>query len=218
MSCLRRLLSIFFIIIFAFIIISASLLFSKQIKTVLGKFLIVQDNLIPADVIHVIAGEDYRTEYAIQLYQQGFARKIFFTGGWCNQHGYFHGEHGMQLALDAGIPPEDIAYDESTVMSTYDETLLLQTYLETLQPPAQSIIVVSDPFHMRRTRWTNKMVFGKDMQIIMQPVPFDQTPFIQQWWEDDASRSYVKDEYKKMVYYYFRYQLGWTWLAFLDRN
>jgi uncharacterized SAM-binding protein YcdF (DUF218 family) len=218
MSCIRRLLSCFIFIVIACLLLSAAMLFSDQVKTGIGNFLIVQDNLYPADVIHVIAGADYRTEYAIQLYQQGFARKIFFTGGWCDQHGYFHGEHGMQLALEAGIPPEDIAYDDSTVMSTYDETLLLQKYLETLQPPAQSIIVVSDPFHMRRARWTNEMVFKKGMNIIMQPVPFDQTPFKQQWWEDDDSRSFVKDEYTKMVYYYFRYQLGWKWLAYLDRN
>ena len=218
MSCLRRMLTFFFFIIIICLLLSAFVIFSKQIKTGIGKFLIIQDNLYPADVIHVIAGNDYRTEYAIQLYQQGFARKIFFTGGWCSQHGYFHGEHGMQLALDAGVPQADIAFDDSTVMSTYDETLLLQNYLDTLQPPAQSIIVVSDPFHMRRARWTNRMVFGKGMNIIMQPVPFDLTPFSQQWWEDDASRSFVKDEYKKMIFYYFRYQLGWTWLSFLDMN
>ena len=218
MSCLRRMLTFFFFIIIICLLLSAFVIFSKQIKTGIGKFLIIQDNLYPADVIHVIAGNDYRTEYAIQLYQQGFARKIFFTGGWCSQHGYFHGEHGMQLALDAGVPQADLAYDDSTVMSTYDETLLLQNYLDTLQPPAQSIIVVSDPFHMRRARWTNRMVFGKGMNIIMQPVPFDLTPFSQQWWEDDDSRSFVKDEYKKMVFYYFRYQLGWTWLSFLDMN
>jgi len=37
----------------------------------IGDFLVVEDDLRPADVIHIIAGDDYRTDYAIQLYQQG---------------------------------------------------------------------------------------------------------------------------------------------------
>lgn len=193
-------------------------MFREQVQLGIGNFLIVQDNLSPADVIHVIAGDDYRTEHAIQLYKAGFARSIFFTGGWCEQHGYYHGEHGMQLALAQGVPLEDIAYDETPVTSTYDETLLVKKYLESSQPSAQSIIVVSDPYHMRRARWTNDMVFRKGMKIIMQPVPFDQTPFKQQWWTDEPSRRYVLDEYKKLAYYYFRYQLGWKWLAFLDKE
>ena len=40
----------------------------------IGNFLIVEDQLHPADVIHVIAGDDYRTDYAIQLYKQGYGK------------------------------------------------------------------------------------------------------------------------------------------------
>ena len=218
MSCIRRILAITILLSVICGTLLAFSMFSEQIKTEIGNFLIVEDHLYPADVIHVIAGDDYRTEYAIQLYKQGFARTIFFTGGWCMQHGYNHGEHGMQLALSAGVPQEDIAFDDSTVMSTYDETVLLKKYMEVNLPNAQSVIVVSDPFHMRRTRWTNQMVFGNGMNVSVQPVPFDQTPFKQQWWTDDASRRYVKDEYKKMLFYFFRYNLGWNWLAFLDNN
>lgn len=218
MSCIKRIFTCVVILVVICGLLIAFIMFSEQIKSALGKFLIVQDNLYPADVIHVIAGDDYRTEYAIQLYKQGFAKTIFFTGGWCIQHGYYHGEHGMQLALSEGVPQDDIAFDDSAVLSTYDETLLLKKYLDNNMPSVDSVIVVSDPYHMRRTRWTNEMIFGKGMNIIMQPVPFDQTPLKQQWWTDDFSRAYVRDEYKKMIYYYFRYKLDWTWLAFLDKN
>ncbi len=49
----------------------------------IGDFLYIQDTLAPADVIHVIAGDDYRTDYAIQLYKKGYGKELFFTGGWC---------------------------------------------------------------------------------------------------------------------------------------
>jgi uncharacterized SAM-binding protein YcdF (DUF218 family) len=216
MSCLKRIPALVFFVIVLCVLLIAVAMFDEQLQKGIGSFLIVEDNLVPADVIHVIAGDDYRTEYAIQLYQQGFTRKIFFTGGWCTQHGYYHGEHGKQLALSEGVPEEDIAYDDAPVLSTYDETVLLKKYLDQNMTSAQVIIVVSDPFHMRRTSWTNEMVFGKGQKTIMQPVPFELTPYKMQWWTDDLSRSYVRDEYKKMAYYFFRYQLGWSWLAFLD--
>jgi hypothetical protein len=66
----------------------------------IGDSLVVQDELHPADVIHVIAGPDYRTDYAIQLYQEGYGRQLFFTGGWCTVHLGFHGEMGRARALD----------------------------------------------------------------------------------------------------------------------
>jgi hypothetical protein len=71
----------------------------EPILLFIGDFLIVKDELKPADMIHVIAGEDYRTDYAIQLYQEGYAGQIFFTGGWCSKHQVNHAEHGKELSL-----------------------------------------------------------------------------------------------------------------------
>ena len=40
------------------------ILFRERWLALIGDFLVVPDTLKPADVIHVIAGEDYRTDYA----------------------------------------------------------------------------------------------------------------------------------------------------------
>jgi uncharacterized SAM-binding protein YcdF (DUF218 family) len=191
--------------------------FPTQTIAAIGDSLVIHDVLVPVDVIHVIAGEDYRTLYAIKLYQQGYAKALFFTGGWCNQHGYFHGVHALDLALAAGIPRQAIAYDDSQVSSTYDEVVLLQKYLTDKQPTYRSIMVVSDPYHMRRSQWTYRHVLGKAFTSLMAPVPFEQTRFAPRWWSDKASSRYVMDEYQKMVYYFFRYQLNMHWLAVLDK-
>jgi uncharacterized SAM-binding protein YcdF (DUF218 family) len=203
----------FIIIILMFTIVG----FRHRIDLAIGNFLLVKDDLSPVDVIHVIAGDDYRTEYALQLYKQGYARQLFFTGGWCVYHNYYHGEHALQLALAAGIPRDAIIYDDSKVLSTYDEALLLKNYLDA-HPSIKSIMVVSDPFHMRRVQWTYRHIFGGNVQMLMAPVPFEQTPFKQQWWMDAPSQAYVREEYEKLVYYFFRYQLNIKWLAALDKN
>jgi len=194
----------------------------ERILLAMGDFLIVQDDLRPADVIHVIAGSDYRTDYAIQLYKQGYGKQIFFTGGWCTLHDYYHGQHGQAYALEQGVPAEAIAFDDSEVMSTYAEVVRLKEFIAHSQTPIRSIMVVSDPYHMRRARLIYRWVLGERVRVWMAPVPFDLTPFQRHWWADEASRQYVRNEYLKIVYYYARYQLSWgpvrDWLASLDRD
>ena len=209
----------FIVLCFAIVLLLLSTVmdFPEQTISAIGNALVIQDTLRPVDVIHVIAGDDFRTEYAFQLYQQGYARMLFFTGGWCHEHGYFHGIHALQLALQAGIPQDAVAYDDARVESTYDEALLLQKYLAENRPDYHTIMVVSDPFHMRRARWTYQHILGSNYTIFMAPVPFDQTPFKQQWWTDPVSTKYVKEEYQKIVFYFFRYQLHMTWLSSFDK-
>ena len=198
------------------------LVFREQLLLFIGDFLIIQDRLQPADVIHVIAGEDYRADYAIQLYKEGYGKTLFFTGGWCQRHQYEHGEHARQRSLTQGVPQRDIAWDESTVTSTYMEAERLKAWIIQSSIPIRSVIVVSDPFHMRRISWIYKKVFGKDIQIQMAPVPFSLTPYQRTWWRDWASRNYVKDEYMKYFYYMARYQFSagkfHEWLVSLDRE
>jgi uncharacterized SAM-binding protein YcdF (DUF218 family) len=196
------------------------LLFHEQWLRRLGDFLVIQDILHRADVIHVIAGEDYRTEYAIQLYHQGLGSTLFFTGGWCKIHLYYHGEHARELALASGVPTDAIVVDDSDVTSTHIEAERLKEWIDQRPYPVRSVIVVSDPFHMRRVRWTYEKVFGESFEVQMAPVPFDRTPYQRIWWKDAQSRQNVREEYTKFAYYIFRYQLSWgfvrDWLASLD--
>ena len=192
----------------------------EQWLLLIGDFLIIQDPLHSADVIHVIAGEDYRTDYAIQLYKQGLGRTLFFTGGWCQVHLYRHGEHATERSLAQGVPFDAITADDSSITSTYMEAERLKEWIAQSRYPIHSVIVVSDPFHMRRARWTYQKVFGDRITIQMAPVPFERTPFQRRWWKDGQSRLNVREEYSKLLYYVFRYQFSWSlfkdWLASLD--
>jgi uncharacterized SAM-binding protein YcdF (DUF218 family) len=196
--------------------------FREKWLLAIGDFLIVEDTLHPADVIHVIAGDDYRTEYAIQLYKQGYGTILFFTGGWCTYHNYYHGKHAEEFSLARGVPLKAIAYDESKVTSTYMEAERLKEWIAQQPHTVRSVIVVSDPFHMRRVQWAYSKVLGESIKLQMAPVPFEQTPLQRVWWKDWKSRKYVRDEYQKYVYYIFRYQLSsgkfQKWLVSLDKE
>lgn len=194
----------------------------EPVLLAIGDFLAVQDELEPADVIHVIAGPDDRTDHAIQLYKQGYSNVIFFTGGWCDIHGYYHGQHGVERAGAQGVDPQGLAADESPVTSTYDEAVVLKGFLARSPAPVRSVIVVSDPYHMRRVRWTYRKVLGDEVRVELAPVPFSATTYGRRWWDDPAARKYVTTEYMKLVYYFARYQLELgpigDWLAGLDRE
>ena len=194
--------------------------FREQWLLLIGDYLIVNDTLEPADVIQVIAGDDYRTDYAIQLYKRGDGKILFFSGGWCPTHLYYHGEHGRELSIAAGVPLPAIAFDDSPVMSTYMEAGRLKEWIDQSLHPIRSVIVVSDPFHMRRASWIYRWVLGDQIRVQMAPVPSDLTPYQRVWWKDPESRMYVRDEYEKLVYNLLRYRLSsgkfQEWLASFD--
>jgi uncharacterized SAM-binding protein YcdF (DUF218 family) len=196
------------------------LLIREPVLLATGDYLVVQDELRPADVIHVISGPDDRTDHAIQLYKEGYGDRIFFTGGWCRFHNYYHGQHGRQRALGQGVPSEAIAIDESPVTSTYSEAARLREFVARSQVSIHGVIIVSDPHHMRRARWTYRRLVGNEVTIQMAPIPFEVSPYQRRWWADEATRKYVRDEYGKTIYYIARYQFGWgplgEWLASLD--
>jgi uncharacterized SAM-binding protein YcdF (DUF218 family) len=213
----------FWICLVVCLIILGSLIYMlhETILLSIGNFLIIQDQPQTADVIHVVSGLDYRTLYAIQLYKQGYGKAFFFTGGWCAEIQGVHADRSRQLALEQGVPEDAVRSDSYQVTSTYQEAERLKLWMDqTDHAPVHSVIVVSDPHHMRRAQWAYRQVLGENITLIMLPVPFDQTPFSQRWWEDDASRTMLRDEYIKLVYYFARYKLSWgplkDWLASLD--
>jgi uncharacterized SAM-binding protein YcdF (DUF218 family) len=184
----------------------------EPILSKVGDFLVVQDPIQFADVIHVIAGPDEYTDYAARLFQQGYGKKIFFTGGWCSIEKENHGDRGRERALSKGVPLRSIATDDSPVISTYGEVMRLKDFMGRSEEPIQSVAVVSDPYHMRRARWTYRHVLGDEVELRMAPIPFELSPYKKHWWTDRESRRMVKEEYVKIVYYYARYKFAWGWL------
>jgi hypothetical protein len=79
-----------------------SLIHEKILLTV-GDFLVFQDEVRPADVIHVISGPDYRTHYAVQLYHKRYGKQLFFTGGWCSNIQGNHAEHAKERSIGQGV-------------------------------------------------------------------------------------------------------------------
>lgn len=158
-----------------------------------GEFLVVDDGeLQPADLIHVLGGRAERLNYGIQLYQAGYAPRLFITGGIEDVVKY------RESALDQGVPPQDIFPKESQALTTYDEGLALRQFLDQ-DPTIQAVIVVSSPYHTRRSRLIFDWLVGERVALQVVPVPFDRSAHQRRWWTDPTSRQIVLSEYLKIL-------------------
>jgi uncharacterized SAM-binding protein YcdF (DUF218 family) len=160
----------------------------------IGDFLIIEDKLKQADVIHILGGGFDRLDYGLQLYEQGYGRRIFITGG---DDAIVYRAYALANGADA----EHTLPVESWAINTYQEALELKQFLDR-EVSIRSVIVVSSPYHMRRAQWTFQDVLGKQVDLHFAPVPFELARHQQQWWLDARSRKIVIGEYFKLLIYH----------------
>ncbi|MHB9132281.1 MAG: YdcF family protein [Armatimonadota bacterium] len=128
-----------------------------------------------ADVIIVLGTTQYngrpspmlqgRLEHAIDLYQQGYAPYVMFTGG--NKPGdlFTEAETGKRYAMEHGVPESAILLEpdgRTTMQSLQACTLLMHRH------HLQTAILVSDPFHAFRLR---RMAQDLRLHAMVSPTP-----------------------------------------------
>jgi uncharacterized SAM-binding protein YcdF (DUF218 family) len=173
----------------------------------LAGHLVVEDPLIPADVIVVFAGgHRERPQHAADLYRRGLARRIVLTGGetaraielFCDRR-VTGAEINAKLLRDAGVP-EDAMIVLPRGTSTYEEA---EIALDQLRGRGyRSAIAVSSAYHMRRVRTTllhHRRNEPITVQVSPAPTP-DWKP--RAWWRDERSLLLVANEYLKLAYYH----------------
>ena len=121
----------------------------EPILLAIGNFLIVQDPLQPADVIHVIGGTRLSDRLRHSIIQTGLW-KISVLYGWlvCCRFRKCHADRSTQLSIEQGIPADAIRGDSYPVTSTYQEAERLKLWIDQTQTPVHSVIIVSDPHRM----------------------------------------------------------------------
>ena len=146
---------------------------------------------IPSKVeVMVCLGGEERVKKAGDLYRQGLAPEVIFTAT-------------KDKTL---IPKNGIPVDRTTLapypLTTYQEALAVAPIVK--KAGYQSAIVVTDPYHLRRVRWTFNHVLS-DQPIKLTFVSTD-APFLQEkWWQDKQSSYHVVSEISKIGYYWMLY-------------
>jgi uncharacterized SAM-binding protein YcdF (DUF218 family) len=148
--------------------------------TPMARWLIRDDGRVPADVVMALGGSQrcQREQRAMELYQQGIARKIVVSGipiVW----GLHTGEVARQYLLGHGIPDEDIIVLQDS-WNTRREAVNFKQLMR--EQGWQSAVLVTAAYHSQRALYT----FERDaagFTFYSNPVPPEWPEWTpEQWW------------------------------------
>jgi len=165
-----------------------------------GRYLYYKDELKPADVIVILAGEKTeRVEYGAKLFKEGWARKdrIILSGGpvvWK----YTWASLMKEQALHLGVPDKAILLEEKS-SSTEENARYTKEILD--KHGYKTCILVTSPYHSKRASKIFTKIMGDKIKIISAPVDNSWFRF-EQWWERKRDRAAVLREYSKLLWFW----------------
>ncbi len=182
----------------------------------LGSFLRNEGQAAEADFIYVLGG-DYlnRIPYAAELYRRRMAPRIVVPHedmGWgsdVSPTGQEHFTHAsLRMLREAGVPESGMVDWKwgAGVGSTADELYALRGYFEAFPKFRRAIVVTSD-YHTRRVGYAAGRILPRGMEFIVLGAPVTDWN-LENWWRHPVGRATVWGEYKRLVFYTFRYALG----------
>lgn len=145
----------------------------------IGYYLSPQNDLDKANAIVVVSGGQTtsRAQRGIELYNQGFAPIIIFSGAALDD-GPSNAYAMRNQALGSGIPADHIYIDEIS-QNTYENAVHTKEILNKLG--VKKIILVTSPYHQRRANQTFRAVLGPDYEVLGVSA-FDDRWRKSQWW------------------------------------
>jgi len=163
----------------------------------IGFYLSPQDNLQKADAIVVVSGGQTQSRAAkgIELFKQGYAPKIIFSGAALDD-GPSNAFAMRDLALSEGVSAKNILIDEKS-QNTYENALNSKTIIDELQ--AKKIILVTSPYHQRRANQTFEKVLGTNYEVIGVSA-YDDRWSKSQWWRRGFPLFISASELLKLMY------------------
>ena len=202
---------IVFLLVVALILLSH---YRAPILTYLGNYLIVQHPLENADLIVCMAGEPVaRGLAAAELYKKGLAPRVLITreelpdGYEDLKEGKIHYPETRDLLImmlqGLGMPRSACLTSDHFVGSTFEEAKMVREYVQ--GQGYRSLIIVTSPYHTKRTWLTFKKLFEKDgVKIMMAPSHYSEFRS-DDWWKTNKYIKKVIIEYQKLIYYTVKY-------------
>jgi uncharacterized SAM-binding protein YcdF (DUF218 family) len=170
-----------------------------------GAYLIVADELVPVKAIVVLSGgTEPRMREALRLYEEGFGSIIILTetGGTLRDSEQLYSFDMRIQLMNNGVPSGNIVITEMQVSSTIDEARAVRETLTNQQFP--SAIIVTDPYHTRRTRMVFREAFADSpIEIYIRPAG-NSWYNSRTWFLNAQGWQFTTLEYIKLV----GYQLG----------
>ncbi|MFH1749605.1 MAG: YdcF family protein [bacterium] len=168
----------------------------------IGFYLSPQNQLEKTDAIIVISGGETkaRTREGVDLYFQNYAQKIIFSGAAKDQDrsGISNAQMMANIALDFGVS-ENAMILEETSKTTFENAKEVKKILE--QNNWKSIILVTSPYHQKRTYFSFKKALSEEYTIINRSAT-DSTWRKNGWWRTKEGWYLSLNEIQKIIYLY----------------
>lgn len=129
-------------------------------------YLPLYDPLQNADAIVAVSGGDTqgRTKHAVDLYKQGYAPRLIFSGAAADPQSASNAKVMLAIAAARGVPIADISLDEYS-----RDTKENAQKTKDIIGDSKSIILVTSDYHQRRVNREFKKVLGPEVHLINAP-------------------------------------------------
>jgi uncharacterized SAM-binding protein YcdF (DUF218 family) len=129
-------------------------------------YLPTKDPLKKADAIIVVSGGDTkgRTMHGIDLYEQGWAPRLIFSGAAADPNSASNAKVMMATAASRGVPTSDILLDEFS-----RDTKENAASTKSIAGNYKTIILVTSDYHQRRVSSEFKKAYGSSTAFINSP-------------------------------------------------
>lgn len=203
-------------LVLAVAVVSALVLVVQRaaVLTWIGSLLVVEDQLIQADVVLPLAGGDWDREIeAAELFRGGHARNVLLTlepeaatRTYLMDRGIHlptAEERRLEVLVALGVPRERITVIKQPVMSTLDEARFVGAWAA--HAGVRTVIIVSSPFHTARAKYIfERYATTARTRFIVRPTTLSEfRP--DTWW---TSRAMLREgifELEKLIAYRLRY-------------
>jgi hypothetical protein len=172
----------------------------KEKLSRLWDYLAEEDPLEKANLIFVFGGPGIqRVNEAVSLYKKGYASRILFTGqkaSYMERVDVTEAEHYGNLAREQGVSEGDIILETGAKNTPENATKSVAILKASGQLP-ERIILITLPYHMRRSYLTFKSVADWHPKLIRRVIPSAKYTR-ENYFADKNGWSYVFFEYMKL--------------------
>ena len=170
-----------------------------------GRWLVRQDSLAPADAIVVLSGSmPYRAEEAGKIFQMGYSYEVWISQpasarSDLNAMGILYAgeeDYSREVLVHEGVPEDAIHIFPDAIEDTEQE--IDEVTREMQRQKKSTVKIVTSPQHTRRVRAIWREIAGKDTKLIVRAAPED--PFdANHWWRNTRDALSVTREVLGLV-------------------
>lgn len=162
----------------------------------IGHALAVDDPLATAEVIVAVSGDNGpRTATAVELWKQGYAPLLLFSGASLDPDSVSSAELMKRDAVRLGVPAAAILVESGSATTEENATLTARLMTER---GLRSAILVTSPYHQRRASLVFARAFGPAGLSFLNHPANDPEWDPDRWWLREPSRSLTLIELAKL--------------------